>query len=107
MPLDYCLQLINDPEVSRAEKLEAARICSPYLHVRLSSIQVTNDKPNEPVTSRVIDVSKLSDNELVELRRILTKATPVVLENEPSALLAGECDEELLCPSCPGPDNCS
>jgi len=106
MPLDYCLQIINDPEASKAERLEASRIASPFLHVKLSSIQVTSDPSSEPAPPRVIDVSRLSDDELVELRRLLTKGAPPVvttLENDDQAP-AMEVDDYLSGPDEVPPD---
>jgi hypothetical protein len=38
-PLDYLLQVMRDTELTRAERVEAAKAAAPYVHPRLSSVQ--------------------------------------------------------------------
>lgn len=53
-PLNYMLEVLNDnsvdednqPLVSRAEKMEAAKAAAPYVHARLQSV-VVQEKPFE------------------------------------------------------------
>ena len=43
MPLDYLLQVMRAPESEPREKLVAAQAAAPYIHAKLSSVNVTGD----------------------------------------------------------------
>jgi hypothetical protein len=56
-PLEYLLQVMRDESNERAARLDAAKAAAPYMHPRLSSVDVKNSdgslKP-EPVQDGVL-----------------------------------------------------
>lgn len=63
MPLDYLLDVMNDPQQSQRERLSAAIAAAPYVHPRLASVQMSGE---------VRDTSKFSA-ELNEALKSLAK----------------------------------
>ena len=57
LPLPFLLELINDPEASRRDKLVAAGIAAPYVHIRLS--------PKNPPVLSPEEIGNLSDEALI------------------------------------------
>ena len=45
MPLDYLLEVMNDPEKGARERLSAAIAAAPYVHPRLQSVAIQNSNP--------------------------------------------------------------
>ena len=45
-PLDYMLEILNDPEQPQSARIEAAKSAAPYVHARLQSVTV-QEKPFE------------------------------------------------------------
>ena len=43
MPLDYLLDVMNDPEQAARDRLSAAIAAAPYVHPRLASVQVNGE----------------------------------------------------------------
>lgn len=43
MPLEYLLEVMNDPEQGTRERLSAAIAAAPYVHPRLASVQVKGE----------------------------------------------------------------
>lgn len=43
MPLEYLLEVMNDPEKGARERLSAAIAAAPYVHPRLASVQVNGE----------------------------------------------------------------
>jgi hypothetical protein len=42
-PLEYLIQLVRDETAERKDRLDAAKAAAPYLHPRLSSVEVSGD----------------------------------------------------------------
>jgi hypothetical protein len=87
LPLDYAMCIINDIDprtkephsYSSEQKKWAVSIATPYLNARLSSVQLTG-ADNGPIKYSV-DVRKLSEEELLSLERIMSKAAITETEN--------------------------
>lgn len=89
-PLDYAMCILNGlnsqdrtkkKKYSETDKKWAAQMAAPYLNQRLSALQVTG-ADNGPIQYSV-DVRKLSDDELLHLEKIMSKASmPIDDENE-------------------------
>ena len=52
-PLEYLLKVMRDPDAQRAERTDAAKAAAPYMHAKLSSVEVkadvmVNDVSSEP-----------------------------------------------------------
>ena len=62
----------------RVEKMEAAAKAAPFLHPRLSAIDITP----KPQVRHKLDLTKLSDEELKQLERITVKAQMTFIEDE-------------------------
>jgi hypothetical protein len=79
MPLDYLLGIMRDEDQNARSRLDAARAAAPYCHARLSSTELSG--PNggvvEVQTTRKLDISGLSDEELDILERALQKTIAV------------------------------
>jgi hypothetical protein len=60
-PLDYMLEVMRDESADLERRLEAARAAAPYVHSRLSSVQLTG------ANGGPIDVNCLSDDELARI----------------------------------------
>ena len=58
MPLDYLLDVMNDPEQGLRERLSAAIAAAPYVHPRLASVHVN---------AEIKDTTKLSNDLLKAL----------------------------------------
>jgi hypothetical protein len=75
MPLDYLLGIIRDKDQDGRSRLDAAKAAAPYCHARLSSTELSG--PNGSAvnlrTTRKLDISDLSDEELDILERALRK----------------------------------
>jgi succinate dehydrogenase/fumarate reductase-like Fe-S protein len=56
-PLDYLLSVMRDAKIDRSARVDAAKAAAPYVHARLSSVDVKNSdgslKP-EPVQDGVL-----------------------------------------------------
>jgi hypothetical protein len=88
MPLEHMLSIINKPDMpltkksSEEEKTKAreltqrkddmARAAAPYVHARLAAIEINGGIKHEIKHS--LDLTKLSDEELLVLERIFSKA---------------------------------
>lgn len=50
-PLDYMIEVMRDPNLELAKRLDAAKAAAPFVHPRLASVAVGNqdDKPFEQV----------------------------------------------------------
>lgn len=42
-PLEYMISVVRDEGAPRGDRLDAAKAAAPYLHPRLSSVQVSGD----------------------------------------------------------------
>jgi hypothetical protein len=75
MPLDYLLGIMRDKDQDARSRLDAARAAAPYCHARLSSTELSgpNGSAVKVQTTRKIDISDLSDEELDILERALRK----------------------------------
>lgn len=100
MPLDHMLKVINTVCVQKRDENDeqfakrcemhkirqdaAARAAAPFMHYRLASIEVSG-KDGEPIKHQV-DLSRLSDDELVTLQRLTRKAElnadPLTIDND-------------------------
>jgi hypothetical protein len=74
-PLAYMLGVINDPGAPARRRDEMAKAAAPYLHHRLTSIDVTGEDDRQATNSK-LDISRLTTEELEVLAKILRKATP-------------------------------
>lgn len=83
LPLDYLLGILNDSRATKSRKFDAARAAAPYLHSRLSSTELTG-KGGGPVQWG-IDLSKLNDEELSVLERLMAKGGAPAPANDDSA----------------------
>ena len=45
-PLDYMLEILNDPDQDQSARMDAAKSAAPYIHARLQSVTV-QEKPYE------------------------------------------------------------
>ncbi len=77
LPLDYILQGVNDERLRAPQRFEMAKAGLPYVHHKLTSIQI-GGADREP--QHALDLTKLSDEELAQLERILAKSQVVVPE---------------------------
>ncbi len=80
MPLDHMMGVVNAPPgtpgVTDARRDEMAKAAAPYVHQKLSSLELGAEKG--PVQYSM-DLTKLSDEELMLFERIVIKAQrPVV-----------------------------
>jgi hypothetical protein len=71
MPLDLLLTVLNDESEPMERRMKAAKAAAPYIHPRLAPVRAEDLKP-EPRYS--IDLSKLDQEELLQLKRIQLKA---------------------------------
>jgi hypothetical protein len=65
LPLDYMLRVMRDKAADKDRRDEMAKAAAPYLHAKRASEDARGRVPN-----RFIDVSKLNDAELAELKRL-------------------------------------
>jgi hypothetical protein len=65
MPLDYMLEVMRDSGSDERRRDDLAKAAAPYIHPRLSSVE--QKKPP-------LDLSKLTDAELEQLRDIYRRA---------------------------------
>jgi hypothetical protein len=70
-PLNYLLQVMWDPKNDTAARLEAAKAAAPYVHPKLSSIEVQTDADVRTLTDEQIrrELADLLNDP--ELRRLL------------------------------------
>jgi hypothetical protein len=74
-PLEFMLMVLNDVDEPAAFRADMAKAAAPYIHPRLAAVEVTGkDRGPEPS----LDLSKLSDEELSILERIVAKAQKTV-----------------------------
>ena len=80
-PLDHMMTVINAPPgtkgVTNARRDKMAIAAAPYLHQRLSPLE----PKKEPVPNS-LDLSKLTDDELMAFERIVIKAQRPVFDDE-------------------------
>ncbi len=80
-PLDHMMKIINAPPgakgVTNARRDKMAMAAAPYLHQRLSALE-----PEKEPVQNVMDLSKLTDDELIALERIVIKAQRPVFDDE-------------------------
>ena len=69
MPLDYMLQVLNDDKQSKSRRDAMAKAAAPYIHARLAAVEVKDPEPRHS-----IDLTKLDDDELAYMERIVAKA---------------------------------
>ncbi len=82
------VETLNNANAPYEQRFQAAKEAAPYVHPRLAAIQV--QKLAEPQHS--LDLTKLSDEELIFFEKILAKAqivhpddsSPKLIEHEPS-----------------------
>ncbi len=91
MPLDHMLEVLNAPlskekGITHARKDEMAKTAAPYLHPRL----MAKHEPDQPVRNS-IDLTKLTDEELIAFEKIVIKAQRPVL---PPPLLGFDAEDE-------------
>lgn len=60
-PLAYLLQVMRDPETDPKDRLSAAIAAAPYVHAKLSAIELSGDT-NAPVAVTINVVSMLDFN---------------------------------------------
>ncbi len=72
LPLDHMLSILNAPagdkEVSNSRRDEMAKAAAPYIHPRLEAVSMVSEQ------DYAIDASKLTDDELATVTRLLAKA---------------------------------
>jgi hypothetical protein len=78
-PLEYLLKALNQPVTKEfpeinPERLEAAKAAAPYLHPRMEVVPITMFEALGEGNKFTIDGSKLTDEELETLEKLLTKA---------------------------------
>lgn len=69
-PLEYLMDVLNTEEAPAEERFRAAVQAAPFVHPRLAAIQI--QQLAEPQHS--LDLTKLTDEELIFFERILAKA---------------------------------
>ena len=67
-PLEYLLLVMRDENASPPSRLEAAKSAAPYVHPRLSAVDVSS-KDGTMTPKAALDVSKLSSQTLAEIMR--------------------------------------
>lgn len=81
-PLEYMLTVLNDVDKPAAFRADMARAAAPYIHPRLVAVEIS--EKNKPQTKQSIDVTKLTDDELAFLERLIMKSqTTTVIDNDP------------------------
>jgi hypothetical protein len=80
-PLDHMMNVINAPPgtkgVTDERRDRMAMAAAPYLHQRLSALEPEKEEPQYSM-----DLSKLTDDELIAFERMLIKAhRPVVVDD--------------------------
>lgn len=55
MPLDYMLRVMRDPKANAKRRDAMANACAPYLHPKLSAVQVSGDPHGIPVQFNMIN----------------------------------------------------
>ncbi len=78
LPLEHMMEVLNDTELPDERRDWAASQAAPYVHPRLSAIDL---RQVEPPPRYALDLSKLTDEDLIELRRITAKAQVPLIEH--------------------------
>jgi hypothetical protein len=80
-PLDHMMNVINVPPgtkgVTNARRDRMAVAAAPYLHQRLSALEPEKEPPKCSM-----DLTKLTDDELIAFERILIKAERPVFDDD-------------------------
>ena len=66
-PLDYMLSVMRDGAEEPRQRLAAAQAAAPYVHAKLSSVELTGKDGGPLETKSTIDPTKLSDAALKEI----------------------------------------
>jgi hypothetical protein len=72
VPLDYMLAIMRDETAPLDLRCDMAKAAAPFVHPRLTATKISGD-PDAPL----FDLTTLTDNELVFLRRVILKAQQV------------------------------
>ncbi len=84
LPLEYMLDILNhqgsDPDVTIERRDWAAAQSMGYVHPKLASVDVRQVQPQPRWT---IDLSKLTEPERIEFRRLMAKAQTQLIEAKP------------------------
>lgn len=84
MPVEFLLSIINDDQQPVERRIECAIEAAPYAHARLTTVSISN-APESPPIKAVLDVDRLDDSELLQLERLLEKASqPTPATPEPT-----------------------
>ena len=110
LPLEYMLTVLNNKKAPPEERAEMAKAAAPYVHPRLSSVEMKLKNTN---LQQTIDVAKFTDEQLATFERLLSVAQitavdesynqqqPTMLEHLPNAvddseMLEGVIDGEVI-----------
>lgn len=69
-PLEHMLQVLNDERQPKARREAMAKAAVPYLHEPLIAVKLPPKPPPQ-----YWDLRRLTDNELIELERLVTKVS--------------------------------
>ena len=91
-PLDHFMSILNNDKEPKSRRDYAAEKALPFLNQRLSAVQLTGE--NGGPVRYAIDVTKLSDEELSFLERVMTKAAAPMAENDNDEPTEGDEDDD-------------
>lgn len=83
LPLDYLMQVVNDENVGRTVRIDAAKAAAPYVHQK-KPMAIEGGDPSKPITLvdllavREMDMGEL--NNLIELLKKAGAALPLADE---------------------------
>ncbi len=60
VPLDYFMGVLNDPEATDDERMEAAKAGAPYMHPRLQAVAFSGDAPHKTHEQRLLELDALA-----------------------------------------------
>ena len=67
-PLQYLMDIVRDEEAPRKDRIECARAAIPFVHARLSNVELDVSTPGDR------DPDELSDAELIALAKTAAEA---------------------------------
>jgi hypothetical protein len=80
LPLEYAMAVLNNKREPNERRQWAASQAMGFVHSKLAAVDV---RQIEPPPRYTLDLSKLTDEELIELRRITAKAQTPLIEARP------------------------
>jgi hypothetical protein len=84
LPLDHMLNILNDEQEPAERRDRMAMAAAPYVHSRLTATEITGAERG-PVKYSV-DLKKLSNEQLVQLERIMTVCSVPQPANDDDAI---------------------